>query len=319
MKAKVLSLTLIAALLLSLTAAASTVVVEANTGCEGWTVDIGDTASETQAGIQIAGWSSFIGGSAGIGSYGSIDDCRVMWEPPEGDKCATVTYSYQDCTDPTCLKWSALDGQATDDGYKVYVDDTLVFTYLDQVTSETWYPQYVDLTQFELLCQEAHVVKFCATAETPWASFATYGQVAIDWVELGTEACDCCPDCDEPGNRELGLTVEVLEPQCICINISPADLDFGALYPGQTSATQYFQIKNCGTVAVDVTASTTSSFFGSNLWIEGNSWHTVANWILSGLQPGNSQNVGAYVTVPAGYQAGTESGQLILWAEKSTD
>ena len=318
MKEKVFALVLIPALLISLTAFVSGVGVEAVTGCEGWYVDIGNTAGESQAGIQIAGWSSFIGGSdTGYGNYGSIANCRVIWEP-DGDECATVTYNYEECTIPLCLEWSALDGQATDDGYQVYVDDTLVYTYNDQVTPETWFPQNVGLAQFDLPCQKTHVVKFCATGEK-WTGFDSWGQVAIDFVELGTETCDCCPDCDEPGDRDLGLVVEILAPECICINIATDSLNFGALYPGQTSATQYFQIQNCGTVAVDVTASTTSSFFGNNLWLEGSSWHKVDDWILSALQPDASQNVGAYVTVPEGYKAGTESGQLILWAEKSNE
>jgi len=189
MHSRILSFLLIATLFISAGAIASTLVVEANTGCEGWTVDIGDAASETQAGIQIAGWSSFVGGSAGIGSYGGVDDCRVMWEPA-GDRCASVTYSYQECNVPTCLEWSSLDGQALDDGYEVYVDDIKVFTYLNQFTPETWFPQYIDLTQFDLPCQNTHSVKFCATATEPWSGFDTYGQVAIDWVELGTEFCD---------------------------------------------------------------------------------------------------------------------------------
>ncbi len=116
-----------------------------------------------------------------------------MWEPPtpsEGLRCATITYTYDNSVFPTSLDWRALEGIA-DDNYTIYVDGTLVYTYTDSPPindPEVWNTNNQDLTSYGLSCQTTHTVQFCATGPA-WASFSTYGQVAIDWVTITSGTC----------------------------------------------------------------------------------------------------------------------------------
>jgi len=196
--------------------------------CNGWEVDIGDpdgsdsdaVPPENQPGISISGWGPVRPGTLG-GGYGGVDDCRVMWEERNMDgsaydpgtdietlRCATVTYTYDECVTPTCLEYSNLDGQAVnEDGHDVFVDGVHVFTYLDVggPAGEIWYTQYIDLTGCNLPCCNTHVVEFCATGAA-WGSFAGYGQVAIDWVELEVgQPCEC--ECPQGGSLPATVTI----------------------------------------------------------------------------------------------------------------
>lgn len=51
----------------------------------------------------------------------------------------------------------------------------------------------------------------------------------------------------------VGLTAEV--PSIVAISVTPTGIDFGTLYPGQTSATTTLTVENIGTVTIDVDAS----------------------------------------------------------------
>ena len=275
-----------------------------------WMVDIGDPTSEGQSGILISGWGPIEPATSG-GAYGGIDDCRAVWEPPTSEeslRCATVTFIYDDCANPTNLSWSVLEGIG-DDSYEAFVDGVLVYAYTDpdpNDASEDWVGVSQDLTGSGLPNDVIHQVEFCATGDA-WSCFATYGQVAFDWVELTTEACG--------GNGDVEVTTIVLEPECVCIDVNPGSLNFGSLYPGQSKTlTDALTVTNCGNVDVEVTTETTSSFYQDNLYLEGSSWYSVAAWQES-ILVGNDLTIDVKVDVPPGYSASTQTGTIIFWAE----
>lgn len=274
-----------------------------------WIVDIGDPTSETQSGISISGWGPIEPTTSG-GNYGGIDDCRVVWEPStpeESLRCATVIFIYDGCANPTDLNWSVLEGIG-DDSYEAFIDGILVHNYTDPNPtdpSEDWVNVSKDLTGFNLPNDVIHIVEFCATGNA-WSGFATYGQVAFDWVELVTEECG--------GNSEVEVSTIILEPECICIDINPSSLNFGSLYPGQTSIlTDALTITNCGNVDVDVTSSASSTFYQNNLYLEGSSMDLVGTWGEDVLVSG-ALTIDAEVRVPNPYAAGTETGAVTFLA-----
>lgn len=305
---KVISLILIFALLLMVL---PTIALAESPGGT-WTVDIGNLTSETQSGIFISGWGPIEPATSG-GNYGGIGDCRVVWEPPtpeESLRCAVINFVFDDCANPTELSWSVLEGIG-DDSYEAYIDDVLIYSYSDPDptdSTEDWVGVSQDLTGFGLPNDVIHRVKFCATGSS-WALFSTYGQVAFDWVGLTTEECG--------GNSNVEMNTIIIEPECICIDVSPSSLNFGSLYPGQEKTlSDALTVTNCGNVDVDVTTTTTSSFYQNNLWLEGSSWYLVADW-QENITVGNDLTIDAKIEVPVSYSAGTETATVIFWAEEA--
>jgi hypothetical protein len=278
----------------------------AGAGCQGITVDIGDPASETQTGVAISGWGP-VEPSTNGGNWGGQppDNCRVVYDP-QGTTSATVTYSHQSCVYPTCLEWNALDGVA-DDSYTVSVDGVIVYTYTDTEPindPEAWGVKGVDLTQFQLKNDIQHVVEFVATGQQ-WDYFVTYGQVAIDYVTLGTAACE--------SGTEVGVEVVVLSPDCICIDVTPTSLSFGSLFAGQSKTiANALTIKNCGNVNAKVTA-TTGTFYTANLAFD---LINIASW-FDVIAVSASDTIDATLTVPGGTAAGPATGQIVFWAVKN--
>jgi len=275
------------------------------TGAGSWNVDVGNPASESL--VTISGWGPIEPATSG-GGYGGINDCRCVWEPSapgvqgEPEACASITYVYEECVQPTQVDLSALDGQATDDGYEVYVDGVLVFTYPDTQCPETWIPQSIDLTQFTLPNSQAHVVEICATG-VAWQSFATYGQVAIDYVTLTTIPC-------EGGNGDVDLNTEVVVGDCICLSVSPYSLNFGQVQQGDVSGTLEITLTNCGDVDIEVTANANGSFYEDCLELSTSPWESAEGWVSPVILEGDSLTVYARVNVPAGYSTGSYSGSL---------
>lgn len=296
-------LTLIAVTLFAIFAMAFTPSIAFATGSGTWSVDIGNPASETQSGIVIAGWGP-VEPLAHGGTWGGITgDCRVTWES-SGSTAASVTYSYDSCVFPSYLEWKSLDG-AANDSYEVYVDGVLVFTYTNGGDTETWSVAGLSLSQFTFKNDVVHTVEFVATGEA-WALQGTYGQLAIDYVTLVTLPC--------VGNGNVGLEVVVGNPDCICIDVSPATLNFGLLYPGQSvTKTDAITIDNCGNVQVKVTASTTNSFYAANLKLNA----TILGSWEDTIAASASDKVDATLSIPAAETTGTASGQLVFWAVKN--
>ena len=109
----------------------------------------------------------------------------------------------------------------------------------------------------------------------------------------------------------VGATTEVLD-DVISINVDPSFLDFGSVYRGQSSDLVPITITNTGTVSVDVTASTTSVFYGANLTLSGD---PVGTWGVTMAYGASSHTVQTQVNVPSDWDAGIEAGTIIFWAE----
>jgi len=153
-------------------------------------VDIGDLVSE--AGHNLVGWGP-IEPATHPGGWGSIgsSNCRVIWDANDNDPSATITLD--GCARrgaATAIRVKHLDGIA-DDSFDVYVrdvhgNDVFVGNWVGSPGSENW-----QITTFALpsgktlqLGRGRPVeVKLVATGEK-WSGFATYGQVAFDWIEL---------------------------------------------------------------------------------------------------------------------------------------
>lgn len=124
-----------------------------------------------------------------------------------------------------------------------------------------------------------------------------------DWVSVSTGAVD--------------MTTNV-SGDLICITVNPSSVDFGEVYPGDCS-TSLITITNCGSVDVDLSASTDSDFYNDNLLIDGidgHSWAPVNTWSAIVDEGGNYRTY-LKICVPHDYPAGVETGTLIFWAEKA--
>jgi len=115
----------------------------------------------------------------------------------------------------------------------------------------------------------------------------------------------------------VGLTADV--PDIVAISASPSAINFGTLYPGQTSGEGVVTVTNIGTHIVDVDASVTgSTLFMNNLQlVVSDSWATGPAWtdVITGLLSSKSQDVRTRLVVPSDYTpTGTETGLLVFEA-----
>ena len=156
-------------------------------------VDIGDPDSED--GHELDGWGPIEpdahgGFWGGIGSETPPGTCRVVSyldDPTLGD--ATLTLDTGGAGFARHIILRVLDGIA-DDSFNVYVknlggDWALVYSYdCDPDTSEYWVEH--DIYGFPAGKGQQGTtieIKIEATGDT-WSGFGTYGQLAVDWVEV---------------------------------------------------------------------------------------------------------------------------------------
>jgi hypothetical protein len=158
-------------------------------------VDIGDIASEGGHEVSYSDWgpiepTTHGGNWGGIGSETPPGMCRVVWHAA-GDTTlgyATLTLDTGGAGFARHIVLRVLDGIA-DDSFNVYVknpggDWALVYFYdCDPSTSEYWVEH--DIYSFPAgKGQDTTIeVKIEATGD-PWSGFNTYGQLAVDWVEV---------------------------------------------------------------------------------------------------------------------------------------
>ena len=160
-------------------------------------VDIG-TGSE---GHNLVGWgpiepATHGGNWGGFGPAPYTGDCRVTWYPDQGSLPPADTPEATLTLDTTALgeegfarhiKMRVLDGIA-DDSFNVYVKNTggdwaLVYSYSDSSDSEVW--KVHDIYSFPAGKGQGTTIdiKIEATGD-PWSGFGTYGQLAVDWVQI---------------------------------------------------------------------------------------------------------------------------------------
>ena len=122
----------------------------------------------------------------------SIDrTCRVIWynESPTDDRSALITlFPHPGSTRGIVLR--VLDGVA-DDSFTISVlgkrgNFFEVFSYTDEPPindPETWYVYDIDIPVNQIKAGRPLIVKIRADGDQ-WSGFNTYGQVAVDWIEL---------------------------------------------------------------------------------------------------------------------------------------
>ena len=156
-------------------------------------VDIGSDTLEAAHGVSFSDWGPIEPTTHG-GNWGgfnvTIEDCRVVWHAA-GDttpRYATLTLDTGGAGFARHIVLRVLDGIA-DDSFNVYVknpggDWALVYSYdCDPSTSEYWVVH--DIYSFPAGKGQGTTIeiKIEATGDT-WSGFETYGQLAVDWVEV---------------------------------------------------------------------------------------------------------------------------------------
>ena len=169
-------------------------------------VNIGDEASEIGHNLPpqgaVGGWGPIepaaSGGQWGSDNAGGDDgNCRVTWEPPDGDRIGSFTMD-NTALDADQLLLRVLDGFA-DDQFEVYINDFLAYAFVDGPRiDEEWITHKIYLDERNpLYASEWNTqvinVDIKATAANPWGSWDTYGQLGVTWAKLFS---DCC--CEGP-------------------------------------------------------------------------------------------------------------------------
>lgn len=198
-------------------------------------VNIGNLTSET--GHNLQGWTNIW---AGYGWSGPDGNMRLIWG--DGGEPATPEYNWASvdldagCKTALSLKMQHLDG-AADDGFNVYVNNTLVGTYVDQYSSNTWTSTVFDLSAWNFT--GLLTVKLEATAPM-WRWGHIYGQVAFNVIEL--HGADTTPPTISvsvnpntlwpPSHKMIGITATVaaqdscdLAPSVVLTSVTSNEAD----------------------------------------------------------------------------------------------
>ena len=157
-------------------------------------VDIGTgTLEEADHGVSFPDWgpiepTTHGGNWGGFGASG--EDCRVVWHAASDptSRYATLTLDTGGVGFARRIVLRVLDGIA-DDSFNVYVknpggDWALVYSYYcDPSTSEYWVVH--DIYSFPAGKGKFTTIEIKIEATgAAWSGFNTYGQLAVDWVEV---------------------------------------------------------------------------------------------------------------------------------------
>jgi hypothetical protein len=139
-------------------------------------------------------WSLAVCPTETGGSYGAIasdpdspdGECRLVWAHDfRRDHRDASLYLWNRGNTPSKLVIRALDGLA-DDSFKVWIHRGSgfeeVYTYNDAYNTETWVVHDIPLPGGAYSGSTIRV-KIKATGPK-WSGFDTYGQLAVDWIEL---------------------------------------------------------------------------------------------------------------------------------------
>jgi hypothetical protein len=101
----------------------------------------------------------------------------------------------------------------------------------------------------------------------------------------------------------------------VSLEVTPDEVDFGVLAPGQRSDTQMLTLSSAGSCTIAVTASVTDSaadLFVDGLLLDSDSWSAFSRSIAKG----GAVDAGVVLDVSDDYAGvGTQEGALIFWAE----
>jgi hypothetical protein len=143
------------------------------------------------AAIHMRGWSTELVTFDTGGNYGRATkyQARLVWGPEEQNdgNCAEVDFT--DCNDKELQKITIrhLVGMA-DDSFDVYVGTVRIGSYADCTSNQEVWTETSFYAPVGTCCPVT--VKICATGPA-WSMHSTYGQLAIDWIEM--TCCGTCP------------------------------------------------------------------------------------------------------------------------------
>ncbi|MDD4498478.1 MAG: cell surface protein, partial [Methanosarcinaceae archaeon] len=120
---------------------------------------------------------------------------------------------------------------------------------------------------------------------------------------------------EEPGTgSNVSLNVTIVPG--ISLEVSPSALDFGELYAGKISESQYITLKNSGGCNITVTAEVSDSSAGEELFSKGLLldsllWSEYSKVIGTGSQASTA----VALKVPSSSGFGNKKGTITFWAE----
>ncbi|OIO27044.1 hypothetical protein AUJ15_00040 [Candidatus Micrarchaeota archaeon CG1_02_55_41] len=151
-------------------------------------LDVGNADSE--ATHAIAGWSA----ANNSGSYGGCNggiDCsyrQVIEQVNCNDdgRNATFTLNVSEGRYADKLRLRSLDGLSDFDSFDVYVDGEFLANYTDvQDGIELW-----NTLEYALANKTGVITILLSATDAIWPSCGTYGQVAVDWADIGGFTCE---------------------------------------------------------------------------------------------------------------------------------
>ena len=191
-------------------------------------------------------------------------------------------------------------------GYGFTVPPALYCSFADLLTrigNVTW-DTNIPNTTVKVKC-----VKLLIGGSGSWMDETAY----IDDVIINGVTYDFEP------TSSVGLTADV--PDIVAISAAPTSIDFGTLYPGQTSSMESITVTNIGTHTVNVSAllDASSDALFANLVMRFDSSGSFGtgpwNDIITNLAMDGSKYVQTRLPVPSDYTpSGTETGLLVFEA-----
>jgi hypothetical protein len=123
------------------------------------------------------------------------------------------------------------------------------------------------------------------------------------------------------GGNTVSLRAAV--PEILAISVNPTVINYGTIYPGNSSAIKVITVKNIGTEEVDVSANLYYVYLGTVFeYLELDGWGvlswTAVNLSAADLASGDSEPINSQLVVPEYYNpAGSETNTLVFTATAS--
>lgn len=159
-------------------------------------VNLGDPATE---GDRIESWSGIwspvsnpVNPGSSPGGWGGFDpedpyphdaaysrahNLRTTWAATEGAEDSGASVTLYSKVSAKLIEIRALDG-AADDGFQVYVNGRLTYSYTDEHDTETWVTHQIPVRN-----AGAFEVKIVPTGD-PWSGITSWGQLGVNWIKL---------------------------------------------------------------------------------------------------------------------------------------
>lgn len=84
----------------------------------------------------------------------------------------------------TRLEITVMDSMEEYESFAVGVDENVVYYYYSEGLDYRWITHNIDLTPYNIILNESHVVQIICIANDTWEEFYPYGQCAVDDIKL---------------------------------------------------------------------------------------------------------------------------------------